>query len=35
VVGLSGLWQLVPFFRSIRVSEVDAEAHRTPRAPAG
>lgn len=27
LVGLSALWQLVPFFRSVRVGEVEAEAH--------
>lgn len=28
LVGLSALWQLMPFFRSLRVGEVDAEADR-------
>jgi uncharacterized membrane protein YuzA (DUF378 family) len=27
LVGLSALWQLVPFFRAIRVGEVEAERH--------
>jgi uncharacterized membrane protein YuzA (DUF378 family) len=28
LVGLSALWQLVPFFKSFRIGEVDAESHR-------
>ena len=28
LVGLSALWQLMPWFRSLRVGEVDAEANR-------
>jgi uncharacterized protein len=28
LVGLSALWQLVPFFRAINTGEVNAEAHR-------
>lgn len=27
LVGLSALWQLIPFFRAIRVGEVEAERH--------
>jgi len=27
LVGLSALWQLMPFFKAIRVGEVDAEAN--------
>lgn len=27
LVGLSALWQLMPFFKSMRVGEVDAEAN--------
>ena len=32
VVGLSAIWQLMPFFKSLRVGEVDAEANNTRRA---
>lgn len=28
LVGLSALWQLMPFFKAMRVGEVDAEADR-------
>ena len=27
LVGLSALWQLMPFFKAMRIGEVDAEAH--------
>lgn len=30
LVGLSALWQLMPFVRSLQVGEVDAEADRRP-----
>jgi uncharacterized membrane protein YuzA (DUF378 family) len=32
LVGLSALWQLIPFFKSFRVGEVDAEANLSRRA---
>ncbi|WP_309087253.1 DUF378 domain-containing protein [Phenylobacterium sp.] len=28
LVGLSALWQLMPFFKAMRIGEVDAEANR-------
>ncbi len=28
LVGLSALWQLMPFFKSLRVGEVEAESNR-------
>lgn len=30
VVALSALWQLMPFFKSLQVGEVNAEANRRP-----
>ena len=27
LVGLSALWQLIPFFRAMRVGEIQAERH--------
>lgn len=33
VVGLCALWQLVPFFQSIRMGETQAEAHPSHTAP--
>ena len=31
LVGLSALWQLIPFFKSLQVGEVHAEANHTAR----
>ena len=32
LVGLSALWQLMPFFKALRIGEVDAEANHHGRA---
>lgn len=33
LVGLSALWQLMPFFKAMRIGEVDAEANHHGRMP--